>query len=330
MTTIMGRERRSRANTVRLCDGKAVDGLTVALRTVSPTVKLNGVMSNRIFKSLTVGLARRWRAGLTQAFGVAGAIWLVTEIVTRVSATANTLLTDNGDAYLKGVLITGAIWFVAYAYERRKVTFQVPTTSSYITIKFGNMFDEPTDWLIGVNEFFDGRLGQVIAPTSVHGQFISRVFNGDENAFRAAVTNALAGTPCTPTTRPSQPSDAYAIGSTAVLANGAHKAFLVAMSHTDHVTHKAGSTVPMMWDALKGALQAVQNHGNGQPLSMPLIGNGLSSVNVEPQHLLRLIVLALVDFGRKIGLPKQVVIVVPEACFDALDLREIKRDWMKH
>ncbi|THD64507.1 MAG: hypothetical protein E8A49_02940 [Phenylobacterium sp.] len=283
-----------------------------------------------MWKSLSVGLARRWRAGLTQAFGVAGAIWLVTEIVTRVSTTANTWLTNNGDTYLMGVLIAGAAWFLAYSYERRKVTFQVPTTSSYITIKFGNMFDEPTDWLIGVNEFFDGRLGQVIAPTSVHGQFISRVFNGDENAFRRAVTTALKGVLFTTTTRSSQPSDAYAIGTTAVLANGPHKAFLVAMSHTDHVTHKAGSTVPMMWDAMRGALQAVQNHGNGQPLAMPLIGNGLSSVNVEPQHLLRLIVLALVDFGRKVGLPKQVTIVVPEACFDALDLREIRRDWMKH
>jgi hypothetical protein len=286
-------------------------------------------MTKNIWNSLTVGLVRRWRMGLTQAFGVAGAIWLVTEIVTRGSPAANAWLTNNGEAYLRSVLIAGAVWFVAYIYERRKVTFQVPTTGSYITIKFGNMFNEPTDWLIGVNEFFDGRLGEVIAKTSVHGQFITNVFNGDENAFRAAVTAALAGVASSQTPRPSQPSDAYPIGTTAVLANGAHKAFLVAMSHTDHVTHKAGSTVPMMWDAMMGALQAVQNRGNGQPLSMPLIGNGLSSVNVEPQHLLRLIVLALVDFGRKVGLPKQVTIVVPEACFDALDLREIRRDWMK-
>ena len=113
------------------------------------------------------------------------------------------------------------------------------------------------------------------------------------------------------------------------MANGAHKAFLVAMSRTDHITHKAGSTVPMLWDAMKGALKAVNDHGNGEPFAMPLIGNGLSSVNVEPQHLLRLIILALVDFGRKVGLPKQVTIVVPEGCFEQLDIREIKRDWMK-
>jgi hypothetical protein len=308
----------------------AVDRPWRRIAAMVPCSQASSDMANQLWKSLSTGLARRWRAGLAQAFGVAGAIWLVTEILTRTSSKANAWLTDNGDTYLIGVLIAGAVWFVAYSYERRKVTFQVPTTSSYITVKFGNMFDEPTDWLIGVNEFFDGRLGHVVAPTSVHGQFISKVFNGDENAFRKAVATSLNGVPCTPTTRVNQPSDAYAIGVTAVLANGPHKAFLVAMSHTDHVTHKAASTVPMLWDALKAALQAVQNHGNGQPLAMPLIGNGLSSVNIEPQHLLRLIVLALVDFGRKAGLPQQVTIVVPEACFDALDLREIRRDWMKN
>jgi hypothetical protein len=286
-------------------------------------------MANRFLKSLTVGWARRWRTGLSQAFGVAGTIWLITEVITRVSKAANDWVTANGDTYLIGVLIAGAVWFLVYAYERRRITFQVPTTSSYINIKFGNLFDEKSDLLIGVNEFFDGQLGQVVAKTSVHGQFITNVFNGDETRFRAAVMAALNGVPSTPTARPSQPSDAYAMGITAVLANGPCKAFLVAMSHTNHNTHKAGSTVPIIWEAMKGALQAVQDHGNGEPLAMPLIGNGLSSVNVEPQHLLRLVVLALVDFGRKVGLPKQVTIVVPEACFEQLDIREIRRDWMK-
>ncbi len=286
-------------------------------------------MQNAFFSSLTVGLIRRWRLGFTQAFSVAGMIWLVTEITTRASTKANSWLDTNGDSYLIGVLLISIIWFVAYIFEPRTITFQVPTTNSYITIKFGNLFDEPADWLIGVNEFFDGRLGQVIAQKSVHGQFISNVFNGDEALFRSAVTAALSGTVSTPTARPVEPSDAFEIGTTAVVANGQRKAFLVAMSHTDHATHKAGSTVPMIWDAMRGALQAVKSQGNGEPLAMPLIGNGLSSVNVEPQHLLRLIILALIDFGRKSGLPNQVTIVVSQECFDQLDIREIKRDWHK-
>ena len=249
--------------------------------------------------------------------------------MTRSSQAADAYLTANGNLYLIGVLIAGSVWFLVHVYEPRSVTFQVPTTSSWITIKFGDIFDEASDWLIGVNEFFDSQLGQVIAKTSVHGQFITNVFGGDEGQFRSAVTVALTGVPCSATLRPMQPSEAYPIGTTAVVPNGAHRAFLVAMSQTDLQNYKASSTVPMLWEAMKGALQAVQNHGNGQPLAMPLIGNGRSSVNIEPQHLLRLITLALVDFGRKVGLPNQVTIVVHDACFKQLDIREIKRDWMR-
>ena len=66
--------------------------------TQSTTAKLAANMSNHLVKSLAVGLARRWRTGLTQAFGVAGTIWLITEIVTRVSRSANDWLTGHGDA----------------------------------------------------------------------------------------------------------------------------------------------------------------------------------------------------------------------------------------
>lgn len=286
-------------------------------------------MLNNGIKSLAIGLQRRWRTGLTQAFGIAGAIWLVTEIATRVSKSADDWLVQHGDLYAISVLVAGAVWFIAYSYETRSVSFFVPTTDSRINIRFGDLLTEPTDWLIGVNEFFDSEVGHLVSQESLHGKFIANVYNGDAPRFRAAIEAALVGANPIQTQRLIQPSLRYEIGTTAVLPNGARKAFLVAMSRSDLVTAKASSTVPLLWDALNGALQSVHDYGNGAPLSMPLIGNGRSSVNIEPQHLLRLIVLALVDFGRKVALPKQVNIIVPEACFQMLDIREIRRDWKK-
>jgi hypothetical protein len=286
-------------------------------------------MLDSFYKSLTIGLQRRWRTGLGQAFGVAGAIWLVTEIAIASSTAATTWLQHHGGLYRSTVIAAAVVWFLVHAYETRSVTFLVPTTDYRITIKYGDLFAEKADWLIGVNEFFDSTLGHVVAQQSLHGQFIAKVYGSDEAAFRAAADAALAGKPSIPTHRPIQPSAQYPIGTTAVVANGAHKAFLMAMSHTDMATAKASSSVPLLWEAMLGGLQAVHNYGNGAALSMPLIGNGRSSVNVEPQHLLRLIVLSLVDFGRKVALPKEVTIVVPAPCFEMLDLREIRRDWMR-
>jgi hypothetical protein len=286
-------------------------------------------MIHGVFNSFNVGIRRRWRTGLARALSVVGAIWLVTEIITKVSKSADEWIVQQGNLYLIGVILAATIWFVAHTYEIRSVSFLVPTTDSRIEIKFGDILTENTDWLIGVGEFFDSDVGHVVSNESLHGKVIAHVYNGDCFKFRADVDAALSGYTPIKTKRLIKPNSKYEIGTTAVIRNGQHRVFLVAMSLTDLETAKASSAVPLLWDAIKGALHSVRNYGNGAPLSLPLIGNGRSSVNIEPQHLLRLIVLALVDFGRKVGLPKQVSIIVPEACFNMLDIREIRRDWSR-
>jgi 20S proteasome alpha/beta subunit len=105
----------------------------------------------------------------------------------------------------------------------------------------------------------------------------------------------------------------------------------MAMARTDHATFKASSDVATLWAALKGGLTAVHTYGGGAPLAMPLFGNGQSGINLAPQHLLRLVTLALVDFGRNSNtqLPKQVTVILHDRCFEELDIREIARDWKK-
>lgn len=287
-------------------------------------------MINEVFKSLRVGIKRRWGAAITQALSAAGAVWLITEIATKVSDPLDHWIKQHGNTYTAIVLAAAAIWFVRHIYEVRAVSFRLPTTDTKIEIRYGDLFAQSTDWLIGVGEFFDSQVGDVVSQHSLHGKVIINTFNGDSARFRTAVDAALAEAEGTRVQqRTISPKTKYEIGTTAVLDRGQHKVFLVAMARVDLATFKASSDVPTLWWALTGALAAIRNHGNGAPISLPLIGNGRSSVNIEPQHLLRLIVLALVDYGRKFDLPKQVAIVVPEDCFEALDIREIRRDWRK-
>lgn len=287
-------------------------------------------MINEIFKSLKVGIKRRWTAGITQALSAAGAVWLITEIATKVSDLLDQWIKQHGNIYTAIVLVAAAIWFIRHIYEIRAVSFRLPTTDTNIEIRYGDLFTQPTDWLVGVGEFFDSQVGDVVSQHSLHGKLIIDTFNGDSARFRTTVDAALADANGTLVQQRSiSPKTKYEIGTTAVLVRGQHKVFLVAMAGVDLATFKASSDVPTLWRALTGALSAIRNYGNGAPISLPLIGNGRSSINIEPQHLLRLIVLALVDYGRKFDLPKQVAIVVPEDCFEALDLREIRRDWRR-
>lgn len=291
-------------------------------------------MTNQIWKSLSVGFKRRWWDGVRFGFGAIGAAWTLTEVLTRAIQPLGNYLDARGGDLLALMMLVFAGVFVRYVFEPTHVTFKSPGSDTKITLKYGDLFAEDAHLLIGVNEYFDGELGLPVSQSSLHGKFIVQNYGGSAAAFRADVDAALQATGLLPqaTARAFEPRNAYPIGTTIKLPNAAHSAFLMAMAKTDlGVTSKASSDPALLWVALKGGLQAVHDQGNGCPLAMPLFGNGQSGIKLEPQHLLRLLILALVDFSTNSAarLPKQVTIVLHESCFEALDLREIARDWKK-
>ncbi|MBC2665676.1 hypothetical protein H7F51_09080 [Novosphingobium flavum] len=279
------------------------------------------------WRALTLGLKRRLTRGGSSALSALGAVWLVTEIATRVSTDAKDYFDAHHQAYLGCIAIIAILAFLRAVWEPSSVRFRVPTTSTHVTLRYGDFFAGDADLLLAVNEFFDHSLGTLVDQSSLHGQLILGEFQGDLQRFRASVDAALAGVPGEAVHRPNLPSTRYPIGTTANLQLGARQAFLVALTHTDLATGKASTTVHEFWAAMAAAWQAVHDRNNGRPLALPLIGNGRASINLQPQHLLRLLVLSLVDYARRLRLPDEIAIVPPLGCFEHLDLREIARDW---
>lgn len=188
-------------------------------------------MANQFLRSLRVGVKRRWLGGARNGLAAVGGVWTLTELTTAAIPKARALLEAHGAGYLEIMAAMFVVAFLAFVFEPNRVTFKIPTADTQVTLKFGDLFAENSDLIIGVNEFFDGELGAAVAPTSLHGQFISRAYAGSVAAFRAAVDPALAATGVIPmpTARPVQPSNAYPIGTTVVVPNGNHKAFLMAI-----------------------------------------------------------------------------------------------------
>lgn len=282
---------------------------------------------DRVWQSFAIGFTRRWWRGLTAALSVLGTVWLLTEVITRVSPDANTWLSGHGAAYLTIAGLLSLVGFLVLIYEPREVSFTLPNTGTTLTLKFANIFEEATDWIVAVNEYFDSTLGDIVAASSLHGQVISRVYSGNEQSFRSDVDNALAGYQGATEARAKGHPIRYPLGTVAIIKNGPHRIYLVALTKTDVVTHRANSTVPILWDALGAALAAVDRVGNGAPVAMPLIGNGRASLNIAPQHLLRLMALKIVDAKRVHDLPRKMTINLSDDCFEHLDIVEIKRGW---
>lgn len=284
----------------------------------------------KLLRTLGLGLKRRgWRAALN-ALATVGGIWTVTEIFTRAYAPANEWLDHNGDKYIYFVIISSTISLLTYAYEPRSVKFNIPTTPTEVSLKFSDLFESRTNIVVGANEFFDCEVGHFVSKRSLHGQVIEKIYGGDKDRFKSEVDAALVGFSGNVIQRNGNSRNiAYPIGTTAILQQGGYKIFLVALSRTNPNTAKAQCDLPSYWAALLGVLHAVHNNSNGFPVTLPLLGGGLAGLNLEPQHLLRSLTLALVDFGRKHGLPDDTRIALPEACFEQLDLREIVRDWSR-
>lgn len=282
---------------------------------------------SKFIQSVITGLKRRWKRAGTAFLSVLGSVWLVTEVLTRVSHDTNQWLDNHGTSYLVFAIASATIGFLIAAYEARAVAFTIPNTDTTLTLKFSSIFDEAADWIIGVNEFFDSTLGNIVSANSLHGQIIARLYNGNEANFRRDVDAALAGQQSEPVQRAEGQTARFPLGTTAVIARGPHKIFLVAISKTDLATHRSSSTVPILWDALSDAFKEVDSRGNGDPLAMPLIGNGRASLNIPPQHLLRIITLKLTELGKQYDLPRRITINLSDDCFEHLDLVEIKRGW---
>lgn len=280
-----------------------------------------------VWKSLYVGARRRWKGGVASALATLGGIWLITEVTTEVINPLDSWLSNHGSLYLSVASICAAVGFLVAIYEPRRVSFCIPTTHTHLTLKFGDLYLEDADWIVGVNEFFDSRLGDLVSATSVHGQLIQGHFGGNEASFRDAVDRVLRHESGSMVQRAMGENIAYELGTTAVLERGNKHIYLVAIASTDLTTNKASSNISVLWNALGKVLRKVHERGNGQPLAMPLIGNGRSSINLPPQHLMRLVTLAIVDVARSVHLPQSVTLVLAEDCFSAIDLREIRRDW---
>lgn len=276
-------------------------------------------------RALDLGARRRWRQGVAAALSVMGAVWLITEVLARATTSADQWLDDHGNLYLVCVLVASAFGFAIRVFERRRVEFDLPTTGSRLVLKYCDLWDQPGDILIGVNECFDVSLGRRVSPDSLHGQFIQRVYNGDSGRLKSDLEKALRGS--APLKGDwSDGSARYPLGTTAVIHRGASNIYLVALARSDVETGKASSTVAILWDALQEAFSKVVTEGDGRPLSLPLVGNGRSSVNLPPQNLLRVIALAIVDTARRSHMPN-VTVALHDDCFEKLDLIEIKRDW---
>ena len=200
--------------------------------------------------------------------------------------------------FLTLAAIAIAVGAARVAPSNRK-TASIPGTTSRITIAYGDLFSERGIIAVPVNEFFDSALGAHISPRSIHGQVISRLFDGDTKRFDAATDTALESVPSVNVARTSGRTRKYPPGTSAFLPLGKPSVIAFVLTETDLESLKVRADVHRMWTALGGLWQAARVHCNDATLALPLIGGGLSGVSLSPQQLLSTIVMSVAAESRQ-------------------------------
>ena len=208
---------------------------------------------------------------------------------------------------------------------------------TYLNISFGDIFShyDKSHIAISVNEFFDtqiggrqGQVGDIVAENSLHGLFIKKIYHSNAQILDNNVDVALQGVASTPVNRPIGKNKKYPIGTTAVINGGNHKQFLFAFAKTDITTNKASADVPTMWYALEGLWDAVRTHSNGLPITIPLVGGGLSNVGLDSESLLKIIILSIIKASETAKITNQINIVLHDSVMKHIELKKIEKEFI--
>lgn len=271
------------------------------------------------FKLLLAGSFKR----IATAFvGIFGLIWLFIE-------PGGLFLPEwfqwGWPGYL-GLAALSLIIALATNMPRRAISQSLSSPDSTIEIKIGDLFDEPEHLVIGANDVFDTELGEVIRPSSVQGQFLTRIYNNDQARFDADIDAALAPLQRLRTEEPAKIKGKtwrYPLGTAIVLGTGNQRYFLSAYGFMGNDL-RVKSTADAIWNSLSKLWEQVRLKGHGLNVAIPVIGSDLARTNLPRMALIKLIIISFIAASKKEFIARKLTVVIHPKDLDTVDFSALK------
>lgn len=225
-------------------------------------------------------------------------------------------------------------WGFVRAFPRFSLRHRMTTANITLNIVVGDLFAQDTHIVIGFSDTFDTSVAgeQIINSSSLQGQLLHRLYVDDQQRLDTELAAALsAAKPAGKESRADKPYGKlarYPIGTVAVLGKPQRLIFAVAYGRMGN-DMVARSPVKDLWYCFNELWEAVYLKGQRGPVSVPLMGTGLARINsLDPENLLRLILLSFVSYSRTELVSQELRIVIQPADatrVDLLSLREFLR-----
>lgn len=246
-----------------------------------------------------------------------------------VSALFPKVLPPNG-AILAGVAMVVSVVYGLYRSWSRPVwqSYQLPNTEIHVVV--GDLFEQEGNIVVGMADTFDTEPPHIIERHGVQAQLLERFYHGDRSALDNSLVDALAGVErigeFAPEDGKAGKQVIYPVGTVAAIAHTARRlVFCVAYTQMNSRCEARGS-VDGVWRSLTNLWDEVRARGNGDPISIAVIGGGQARIAqyLPAQDSIRFIALSYMFASRKEKVASRLNIVVRPSDVDRLDMLELQ------
>jgi hypothetical protein len=173
---------------------------------------------------------------------------------------------------------------------RRREPRQTYRENVTIRLVVGDLFNQGASVMIGMTTTFDTSVPDVIARNSLQSNFLHEVYGGSQPKLDHDLDEALMSVAPVGRITKAGKQIVYPVGTVATLAPpGAVRYYCAAYTSMDN-QNRATGTIRGVLDSLDGSWDQADAHGNGDPICVPLIGQGQSRIpELTPEIAVRLI-----------------------------------------
>lgn len=230
---------------------------------------------------------------------------------------------------LLAIFVISLSWGFIGSLPKKHISREFKRPDFRVTVKAGDLFLENSHLVIGFTDTFDTDIcdRDVISPSSIQGQFLTRIYEGDaallDQDLNATLLDTAEFIAIPRASKPKGKLRRYPIGTVVPIRGLERNHYCVAYSQMggDLV---AQSSVNYLWQSLSALWQAIEVSGRRGPVAMPVIGSDLARVdNLDYENLVKMILLSFVAQARQSLVTKELSLVLHPRDLSRLNMNEV-------
>ncbi len=258
-----------------------------------------------------------------------GCTWLLIECPSALSSKFKNTI-DNLDPWLLIIALFSSVFYALYkAYPRITYTRKFKSTQTSISIKVGDLLGEKGNLVIGSSNYFDFDYNKSTG-VSLKSQVINKLFKNDVNSINNLIKKSLKGLEHLAEFDEIKKYGnklKYPIGTVAILPQDERKIFVVILTELilKGKDKDTKSDPEILNKALIGLWQKIKLEGRKKEFSLPVLGAGLSHVQLSYLLIIQTILLSYAIYSRNTAISNKMNLVISPDDYNPEDFEEAKQ-----